>query len=70
VSTVADEAREDDADTVDRHCLRETGSRIRHRDGRRRCSAFSGRVWTRDDLARTGHVDLASALRTLDVSIR
>ena len=55
---------------VDRHCLKETGTHIRARSGERRCSAFAGRVWTREDLDRTGHVNIADALRTLDVSIR
>lgn len=64
------EARKDREAEIDRHCLRETGTRLRHRAGERRCTAFSGRVWTREDLQRTGHVDLADALRTLDVSIR
>jgi hypothetical protein len=62
--------RDRDAETVDRHCLRETGTHIRARTGQRRCSPFAGRVWTREDLDRTGHTDIASALRTLDVSIR
>lgn len=52
-----------------RHCLRETGSRLRPRHTADRCTAY-GRVWTREDLARTGHVDIVEALRTLDVSIR
>lgn len=56
--------------TVDRHCLRATGTLIRARPGERRCAPFAGRVWTREDLDRTGHTDIAQALRTLDVSIR
>lgn len=55
---------------LERHCLRETGTRIRLRGERRACAPFAGRVWTRDDLDRTGDVDVASALRRLDVSIR
>lgn len=62
--------RDRDAESVDRHCLRETGTHIRARTGHRRCAPFAGRVWTREDLDRTGHTDIASALRTLDVSIR
>lgn len=61
---------ERDREFADRNCLRETGTRIRARNAERRCTAFAGRVWTREDLGRTGHVDIASALRTLDVSIR
>lgn len=65
------DAGEQDLSPASRHCLRETGTRIRVRaEGGRRCSPASGRVWTREDLERTGHVDLADALRTLDVSIR
>lgn len=59
--------RKDD-DRIDRHCLRHTGTRIAPRQ-HRRCTPASGRVWTRDDLARTGHVDVADALRALDPSI-
>ena len=47
-----------------------TGTRIRVREGQRRCTAFAGRVWTRDDLDRTGQTDIGDALRMLDVSIR
>lgn len=59
-----------DTDRIDRHCLRDTGTRIRLREGERRCTAFAGRVWTRDDLDRTGQTDIGDALRMLDVSIR
>ncbi len=69
-ASVADTDRERERDTVDRHCLRETGTRIRVREGQRRCTAFAGRVWTRDDLDRTGQTDIGDALRMLDVSIR
>ena len=67
---------------IDRNCLRHTGSRIVARDnttrsarGRndklgQRCVAASGRVYSRDDLDRTGEVDIADALRKLDPSIR
>ena len=54
---------------VDRHCLKETGTRIRARAGDRRCTAFAGRVYSRVDIERTGEVDLAAALRRLDTSI-
>lgn len=64
----ADAERERGA--VDRHCLRETGTRIRVRSGQRHCTAFAGRVWTREDLERTGQTDIGDALRMLDVSIR
>lgn len=37
---------------------------------RRDCLAVNGRVYTRDDIDRTGRVDIADALRALDPSIR
>lgn len=59
-----------EADDVNRHCLRHTGSRItaRDQDGKR-CIAANGRVYTRDDIERTGEIDLATALRRLDPTI-
>lgn len=66
-----DERRAEQAARRDarRHCLRETGSQLRPRHTADRCSAY-GSVWMRDDLARTGYLDIANALRTLDASIR
>lgn len=60
----------DERPGLERHCLRETGTRIRLRGERRACAPFAGRVWTRDELDRTGEIDIANALRRLDVSIR
>lgn len=60
---------------VDRFCLKETGSRIpvasRASSERehRRCTGANGRVYTREEIERTGEVDLADALRRLDPSI-
>jgi hypothetical protein len=65
-TATADESREQE---VDRNCLKETGTRIRARAADRRCSAFAGRVYTREDITRTGEVDIAQALRRLDPSI-
>ncbi|GAB3088878.1 hypothetical protein [Lysobacter terrae] len=70
-----DAAKKTDMD--DRHCLRYTGTRITHRsdersDGKkqRMCSNGQiGRAYTREDLDRTGRIDIADALRTLDPSI-
>ena len=61
-----------------RYCLRTTGSRIVAAQNARaekagkpqRCANGAGKVYTRDDLERTGHIDLSSALRSLDTSIR
>ena len=52
----------------DRYCLRQTGSRIQSR-AKQDCTAY-GRRYDRDDLQRTGEVDVASALRKLDPSVR
>lgn len=62
-----------DKDSMDdRYCLRSTGSRIvakQNEKGARRCVAANGRVYTREDLDRTGQLDMADALRRLDPSI-
>lgn len=71
------------APEIDRNCLRQTGSRIgtgynstRNSSARdrtdknaRRCIAGNGRVYTREDIDRTGEVDIADALRKLDPAI-
>ncbi len=55
---------------ADRLCPRDTGTRIVARAQRKqRCTEF-GRVYTHDDLQRTGSVDLGDALRKLDPSFR
>ena len=66
---------------IDRNCLRQTGSRIVSRGNAtrsasdltdkqgKRCIAAHGRVYSREDLDRTGEVDLADALRKLDPAI-
>lgn len=54
----------------DRICLRETGTRIQRRDSKDQCVNANGRSYTRDDLDRTGDVNLADALRRLDPAIR
>lgn len=55
----------------DRHCVRETGSRIivRDRDGRRGCQSGPGRSYDREELLRTGETDIGEALERLDPSI-
>lgn len=58
-----------------RFCLRETGSRIvamenaKRDPAGRRCVNAPGRVYTNDDIRRTGAIDLAEALRMLDPAI-
>ena len=66
---------------IDRNCLRQTGSRIVARanatrsasdrsDKRgQRCVAANGRVYSREDIERTGEIYLADALRKLDPAI-
>ena len=68
---------------IDRNCLRQTGSRIvanananatrsaSDRSDKRgqRCVAANGRVYSREDIDRTGEVDIADALRKLDPAI-
>ena len=61
----------------DHNCLRYTGTRIAYRNDarssdkkQRPCSNGTiGRAYTRDDIDRTGEIDLADALRKLDPSI-
>lgn len=61
-----------------RNCMRHTGSRIVVAENMRaekqgkpqRCANGPGRVYSSDELDRTGHINLAEALRSLDPSIR
>lgn len=61
-----------------RNCMRTTGSRIVAAENMRaekqgkpqRCASGPGRVYSSDDLERTGHINLVDALRSLDTSIR
>jgi outer membrane cobalamin receptor len=58
----------------DRFCIRETGSRIvatrsRSKKNDEECVNASGRVYTREEIERTGSVDMRDALRRLDPSI-
>lgn len=75
---LAEQERED----ARRNCLRYTGTHLgpnprvaRDQDDTvradgKKCVTASGRVYTREDLDSTGHVDLKSALRSLDTGIR
>ena len=71
-------ASSDDERMADRYCVRATGSHIVARDSRSQkvdefdkgCLAVGGRVYTRDDIDRTGEMSLKDALRKLDPSIR
>lgn len=73
------EAREKRAQrdrNTERYCIQQTGSRIianrnaRSNAERAECVAAGGRVYTREDIERTGSTDLKDALRRLDPSIR
>ena len=57
---------------ADRNCMRYTGTHIQTRALREKgkdCVVAHGRVYSRDDLERTGELDIADALRRLDTSI-
>ena len=62
-------ARKDEA--ADRNCLKETGSRIAPRpDSKgRKCVNATGRSYTKEDMDRTGAIDLQDALRRLDPAV-
>ena len=62
-----DEAARKD-EVADRNCLKETGSRLAPRpDSKgRKCVNATGHAYTKDDLDRTGAIDLEDALRRLD----
>lgn len=78
--SAGDGAATDTPALSDRNCLRETGSRLvaarntaaaqSGDNDRRRCVSAPGRSYSREDLERTGSVDIADALRRLDTSIR
>ena len=60
----------------DRFCIEQTGSRVtaarnaRSRSDEKECVAAGGRVYSREDIEKTGSVDIRDALRRLDPSIR
>lgn len=61
-------------DPDDRFCIRETGSRVtatrnQSKKSDQECVNASGRVYTREDIERTGSADVRDALRRLDPSI-
>lgn len=59
-------------DVTDRSCLKETGSRLAPRpDSKgRKCVNATGRSYTKEDVDRTGAIDLKDALRRLDPAVR
>ncbi len=55
---------------ADRNCLKYTGSRVIRADGKgRKCANATGRAYNRDDIDRTGAVDLRDAIRRLDPAV-
>lgn len=66
-----DEASSKDLDaTKAGGCVRETGTRLRNHARLEQERCLSGRAFDRDDIDRTGEMDLARAIRKLDPSIR
>jgi len=56
------------ASSADRsHCLTETGSNIKPAAGN--CLRVNGRVYTKEDMGRTGQTTIGGALNELDPSI-
>ncbi|MEP6906626.1 MAG: hypothetical protein ABI858_01395 [Pseudoxanthomonas sp.] len=72
VSAETDKSPSAASELADRNCLKHTGSRISPRADPqgRKCISASGRSYSKDDLDRTGEIDLADALRRLDPAIR
>ena len=70
-----EEIRGQRASASDRFCVRETGSRVtananaRSRRAEQECVSGGGRVYTREDIERTGSADVKDALRRLDPSV-
>lgn len=58
-------------EAADRNCLKYTGSRLAPRaDSKgRKCVNATGRSYNRDDIDRTGAVDLGDAIRKLDPAV-
>ena len=55
---------------ADRNCLKHTGSRVIRADSKgRKCANATGRAYNRDDIDRTGAVDLQDAIRRLDPAV-
>ena len=52
-----------DAKREPANCLKETGTRLRPQEGK--CLPYPGRVYTRDDINRTGTTSLGEALNRL-----
>ena len=68
-------AKQDKADAkkdelADRNCLQYTGSRLIRADSKgRKCANATGRSYSKEDIDRTGAIDLRDALRKLDPAV-
>ena len=57
-------------EAADHNCLKHTGSRLIRADSKgRKCANATGRAYNRDDIDRTGAVDLRDAIRRLDPAV-
>jgi len=55
---------------ADRNCLKYTGSRLIRADSKgRKCANATGRSYSKDDIDRTGALDLRDAIRRLDPAV-
>jgi len=54
---------------AERHCIRNTGTRMRVRDKNGCIANAPGRSYSRSDIERTGDTNIADALQRLDPSI-
>lgn len=61
---------QDKGEVVERACVRETGTRLRNHARQEYERCLAGRSFDRDDIDRTGEMDLARAIRKLDPSVR
>lgn len=64
----------EEKDATDRFCVKETGSRIvatrnKSKEADKACVIGNGRVYTREEIERTGAMDVREALRRLDPAI-
>jgi hypothetical protein len=68
--TSGNQNKGDAKDESDRNCLKHTGSRLIRADSKgRKCAIAAGRAYNRDDIDRTGAVDLRDAIRRLDPAV-
>lgn len=67
----ANQDKADAKEAEDRNCLQYTGSRLIRADSKgRKCANATGRSYSKEDIDRTGAVDLRDALRKLDPAVQ